>query len=188
MEAEVERIAAGGEGLLFLPYFTQASSTVLKGPGASGVLFGLNYQHTSFHVLRAIMEAIGLIYKNIADRMVLLGLPVEEISLGGGGSRSQIWRQIIAHILGRPVIKTVVEEASALGAAMMAAVGLGYYGDPQAAAAAMVREEHRCHPDPSLFGLYRQIQDVFNQVHASLGPVFVQQKEIWKDPGPPPPP
>jgi len=182
MEAKVERIPAGSQGLLFLPYFTQASSTVLKGR-ASGVIFGLNYHHTPYHVTRAAMESVGLVYKNITDRMCSLGLPVEEIVLGGGGSRSQIWRQIIAHILGRPVLKTEVEEASALGAAIMAAIGLGYYEDLKGAASAMVKEkgEDRCHPDPSLFHLYSQIQGLFNHIHSSLDSAFAQQKEIWGD-------
>lgn len=183
MEERVKQVPAGCEGLLFLPYFTLASSTVLKGVGASGVIFGLNYHHTSFHVIRAIMEAVGLIYKNIADRMCSLGLPVEEIVLGGGGSKSQMWRQIIAHILGRPVLKTEVEEASALGSAIMAAIGLGYYEDLKRAVSAMVRErkEDRCHPDSSLFQLYCQIQGLFNRVHASLDSAFAKEKEIWKD-------
>ena len=94
-----------------------------------------------------------------------------------------MWRQIIAHILGRPVLKTEVEEASALGAAIMAAIGLGYYEDLKSAASAMVKEkrEDRCHPDPSLFHLYSQIQDLFNHVHSSLDSAFAKQKEIGGD-------
>jgi|GEM_PF-27408 len=182
IDERVGQVPPGCQGLLFLPYFTQASSTVLKGQ-ASGVIFGLNYYHSSFHIIRAIMEAVGLIYKNIVDRMCSLGLPVEEIVLGGGGSRSQIWRQIIAHILGRPVLKTEVEEASALGAAIMAAIGLGYYEDLKGAASIMVKEkqEDRCYPDPSLFHFYCQIQELLNHVHVSLNSAFAKQKEIWGD-------
>ena len=183
IEEMVEKIPAGSQGLLFFPYFTHASSTVLKGTSASGVIFGFNYDHTPYHVIRAIMESVGLIYRNITDRMGSLGLPVEEIVLGGGGSRSQTWRQIIAHILGQPVLKTEVEEASALGSAIMAAIGLGYYEDLGRAASAMVKEkrEDRCYPDPSLSQLYCRIQGLFNHVHASLDYAFAKRREIWKD-------
>ena len=177
-----EQSPPGCEGLLFLPYFTLASSTVLKGPGASGVIFGLDYPHTPSHVIRAIMEAVGLIYKNVGDRMRSLGIPVEEIVLGGGGSRSPAWRQIIAHILGRPVLKTAVEEASALGAAIMAAIGLDCYKDLSGAVAGMVREktEDRCEPDPSLHEQYCRIQGLFNHLYSSLESVFVQHHQLWK--------
>jgi gluconokinase len=165
-----EEVPPGCQGLLFLPYFTLASSTVLKGPATSGVVFGLNYHHGPPHFIRAIMESIGFIYGHIAERMESLGLPVQEIVLGGGGSRSPAWRQIIAHILGRPVLKTAVEEASALGAAIMAAIGLGYFKDLEEGVSAMVKEQEgdRFYPDPSTHNRYRQIQTSFHEVHSCL--------------------
>ncbi|MDH7499354.1 MAG: FGGY family carbohydrate kinase [candidate division NC10 bacterium] len=178
-------IPPGCEGLLFFPYFTLASSTVLKGAQAKGVLFGLNYQHRSPHLVRAIMEAIGLVFKNITDRMESLGLPVEEVVLGGGGSRSPVWRQIISHILGRPVLKPGMEGASSLGAAIMASIGAGCHGGLEEAVSAMVKErkEERCDPDPSLHERYLRIQGLFNRIYASLEPSFQDHQEIWKEEG-----
>jgi gluconokinase len=178
----VEQARPGCEGLLFFPYFTLASSTVLKASGAGGVVFGLNYHHRSSHVLRAIMESIGLVYKNITDRMQSLGLPVKEVVLGGGGSRLPAWRQIISHILGRPVLSPMVEEASALGAAIMASIALGYCEGLPEAVSAMVKERRQecCHPDPSLHDLYLRIQVLFNQVHGSLESSFLEHQTIWR--------
>jgi hypothetical protein len=84
--------------------------------------------------------------------------------------------------MGRPVLKPMVAEASALGAAIMASIGLGYYEDLDKAVTAMVKEkrEDRCYPDPSLHHLYARIQSLFNQVYASLEPALAQHQQIWK--------
>jgi gluconokinase len=174
LDGLVDQVAPGCEGLLFLPFFTLAGSTVLKGSPPGGIAFGLNYHHRFPHLVRAFMESLGYIFRNIADRMQSLGLPVREVVLGGGGSRFHSWRRMISHILGVPVLKPSVEEASALGAAIMASLGIGLYSGLEEAVAIMVKErrEECCYPDPRLHRIYIRAQARFNRAFKLLEPAF----------------
>jgi xylulokinase len=69
------------------------------------------------------------------------------VRTGRGGARTRYWRQIQADILGKPVVHTAVEEASVLGAAMLAAIKLGSYQDLPAASEHMVQTTDACVPN-----------------------------------------
>lgn len=120
LEAEVAKVPAGALGLLFLPYLQGERLPNL--PSGSGVLHGLNLENMNApEIARAVVEGVtmGLAYgmKRIAD----LGIRPTELRITGGGSKSAVWRKIVADIFGYPVIALKVAEAAALGAAIQAA-------------------------------------------------------------------
>jgi xylulokinase len=120
LEERVASVPAGALGLLFLPYLQGERLPNL--PGGSGVLHGLNLENmNAAEIARAIVEGItmGLTYgmKRIAD----LGIAPKELRVTGGGARSAVWRQIVADVLGYPVVALKVSEGAALGAAIQAA-------------------------------------------------------------------
>ena len=119
MEANVSGAPAGAGGLLFLPYLNGERTPNL--PGGSGVFHGLNTNTmTPPMIARATMEGVTLGLAYGLNRFRELGIQPTEIRLTGGGSRSEIWRQIAADIFGVPTVCLASSEGAALGAAMQA--------------------------------------------------------------------
>jgi xylulokinase len=95
---------------------------------------------------------------------------VTELILMGGGSRSTLWPAIIADVTGRPVRRCEHPEASALGAAMLAAAGVGLHDSVEEAAAAMSRiEKTALTPDPARHAVYSRLyEDVYRNLFPAL--------------------
>ena len=84
----------------------------------------------------------------------------------GGGSRSRTWCQIVADATGKPVLCSDVVEASALGAAITAAVGAGWYADAHAAAAAMAaRGDTEFQPQERNADAYGRLLDAYRKLY-----------------------
>jgi xylulokinase len=114
-----EKAPVGSEGLILLPYFNGERTPAL--PQAKATLFGINsLNYTQENISRSAMEGATFGLKYGMEVLQNLGINADEIRLVGGGSKSKIWRQIVADILNCPVICPVVEEAGALGAALQA--------------------------------------------------------------------
>ncbi len=110
---------AGSEGIILLPYFHGERTPAL--PQATATLFGINStNYTKSNLLRSAMEGATFGLKYGMEILQNHGIDAEEIRLVGGGSKSALWRQIIADVLDCSVICPVVEEAGALGAAIQA--------------------------------------------------------------------
>ena len=119
LDAEIAGIAAGADGLMFLPYLQGERTPNL--PHGCGVLHGMTTANvTPAHLARAAMEGVTLGMAYGLRRMESLGLRPGEIRLTGGGSRSPVWRQLCADIFGCPVVTMQSSEGAALGAAVQA--------------------------------------------------------------------
>ena len=120
MEARVAAAPAGAGGILFLPYLQGERTPNL--PNGSGVFHGLTSENmTPEFMARAVLEGVTLGLAYSLRRFKELGIVPEEIRLTGGGSKSPVWRQIAADVLGLPTVALHVTEGAALGAAIQAA-------------------------------------------------------------------
>jgi xylulokinase len=120
MEAKVASVPPGARGLLFLPYLQGERLPNL--PRASGVLHGLNLKNMHApEIARAVVEGItmGLAYG--MKRIVELGITPNELRVTGGGSKSPVWRQIVADVFGCPAVAMKTPEGVALGGAIQSA-------------------------------------------------------------------
>jgi xylulokinase len=119
MDREISAVPPGADGLLFLPYLQGERTPNL--PDACGVLHGMKSSNlTPAHMARAAMEGVTLGMAYGLRRMEGLGLQPSEIRLTGGGSKSPVWRQILANVFGHPVVTMQSAEGAALGAAIQA--------------------------------------------------------------------
>jgi len=139
-------VPAGAEGLGFLPDV---------GRGAS--LVGLRPGHGPGHLARAIMEGTAFALGDVLEALVRRGQPVRALRLTGGGSRSRVWTEIVAAILARP-IGLVRPEASARGAAVLAAVVAGVWPDVMTATRRMVVAVGQVTPDPAARRRYGRLR------------------------------
>jgi len=127
MDKEAERVPPGSDGLIILPHF-QGERAPLFTTDAKATIFGLRLGHTHAHIIRAILESVGYAARSVTEvAEKKYGITFSRIRLYGGGSKSIIWRQIIADIFGRPVLILKDPEISSLGLAYAAAVGIGWY-------------------------------------------------------------
>jgi len=169
-EVIVEKAAAvkpGAEGLLMVPFLSGERFPV-RNPKARGMVFGLTLAHGRAHVIRAIMESIVFTLKWIMESMEEQGLTIDEVRVSGGGARSHIWRQIQADVLGKPMTHTKIEEASALGAAMLAAISLGIYRDLKDASRNMVKIIERHIPNPEIHQKYEDMFRMYRELYGAL--------------------
>ncbi|MCE0484590.1 MAG: xylulokinase [Methylacidiphilales bacterium] len=118
-EEAIRGVAAGSDGLLFLPYLQGERTPNL--PRGTGIFHGLTTRTmTPAHMARATMEGVTLGLAYGLARMRSLGIVPKEIRLTGGGSKSGVWRQICADIFGCRVVTLAQSEGAALGAAIQA--------------------------------------------------------------------
>ena len=96
---------------------------------ARGGFVGLSLGHTKGHLVRAVLEGVVFDLRHSLDCFAEIGLPIDELRIGEGGSHSEVWRQIQADILGRDVVRIATDDLSAVGAALLAGVGGGLYAD-----------------------------------------------------------
>lgn len=99
--------------------------------------------------------------------------------MAGGGSQSRCAMQITADVFGLPVSRPHIYEASGLGAAIDAAVGLGMYPDFETAVAQMTRTGDTFQPDPKVQALYDELyQAVYKNMYTRLQPLYNQIRKI----------
>ena len=135
----VAAVPAGAEGLLFLPYL-EGERAPLWDPHARGALIGLRTTHSTAHVLRAVLEGVACSVRHVlAAAEAHGGGRAREVRVAGGGARLSLWNQIKADVAGRPFVPCRVTENGVLGAAILAATGVGLYPSVTAAGEAMVQ-------------------------------------------------
>jgi len=133
--AEVE---PGAEGLMFLPYLS-GERTPHPDPHARGAFVGLTVRHDLRHMTRAVLEGVAYGLRDSLQLMMETGLArPHEIRASGGGTRSQLWCQILADVLGTQIATIPDAEGAAYGAALLAAVGAGWFPTADEACAATV--------------------------------------------------
>lgn len=164
------KVPPGARRLLYLPYLA-GSSLPNPNPLARGAFVGLTTQHGRAETVRAIMEGVAFSLRDVLDSFEKTGLPVSDLRVGGGGARSQLWTQIFADVFNRR-LTVLREEASPLGAAMLAGIGVGVFSNPQEAIASCVRSAGIREPNPREVESYRRYYEVFRTLCSALSPVY----------------
>ena len=177
LELAAAKIPAGSEGLLALPYLSGALSPYWDS-NARGLFIGLSPRHGKAHLYRAMLEGLAMeqrLSTTGAERA--LGTPIERLRVMGGGSRSAMWCQIIADVLGRPLEVTREVETTCLGAGMLAAVGAGLHPGIAQAAAAMSGTSHNYQPHAATRGTYDRFYEVYRQLYPRLRETYAELRD-----------
>ncbi len=170
MAQRAEKVPPGAEGVIHIPHFVGAGAPYWN-PYARGVFAGLALGHTRAHLIRAILEGVAYEIRTNLDVVRSLGLDVSEMRVTGGAAKSDIWMQIQADVLGVPVIRTEVGEATALGAAILAATGVGLFSDVREAAGEMVRLRSRLEPVPDRREVYDRAFERYRRLYQSIADI-----------------
>ncbi len=171
LAASAGEVEASRDGLFFLPYLSGERSPH-PDPLARGAFVGLSLQHDRRHLTRAVLEGVAFGLRDGLDLMIAAGMPrPAQIRASGGGLASATWRQILADVLEADLVTTSTTEGAAFGAAVLAAVGSGWYGSVGAAAEALVRTTPAATPGPSV-AAYAAARETYRQLYPALAPTF----------------
>ncbi len=185
LHAELEKaaapLAAGAEGLLFLPYLMGERSPVWDAR-ASACFVGLGLHHERAHMYRAVLEGVSFALRhNIEAGLLGMGTLDDRLVVVGGASRSNLWMQIIADVTGRPVF-TLEEDAEAcLGAALLAAFGTGLI-DAATVQRGWVHQVARALPDASRHAAYGAFFSLYVDLYPALQPTMHRLRALVSPP------
>jgi xylulokinase len=170
LDALAAAVRPGSEGLVLLPYFL-GEKTPLHDPAARGTLVGLGLHHGQAHLWRAFLEAVAYGFRHHVDVAEEIGYPVTRIVASDGGTRSALWMQIAADVLGRPVQLLEGHPGSCLGAAYVAGVAIGAlpgWGEM----GRFVRPARTVEPNPAAAALYAEAYAAYRALYAALEPFY----------------
>jgi xylulokinase len=164
-------VPPGSDGLIFLPYLSGERSPH-PDPLARGAFIGLTVSHDRRHMTRAVLEGVAFGLRDGLELMLGAGTPrPSQIRGSGGGLVSPLWRQILADVLEAEIAIPSTSEGAAYGAAVLAAVGLGWYASVDDACAQMVRARPMAEPGPDRAG-YSAAYDVYRSLYPVLADSF----------------
>ena len=169
--AQAADVPAGSGGLWFLPYLSGERSPH-PDPLARGAFVGLTLAHDRRHLTRAVLEGVAFGLRDGLDLMVAAGMPApDQIRASGGGTASDLWRQILADVLDAEIATVNTTEGAAYGAGLLAAVGAGWYPSVEAAAAALVTATPVAAPGPDA-PRYAEAHAIYRDLYPALAPSF----------------
>jgi glycerol kinase len=129
---EVEKLAASVDdsgGAYFVPAFSGLYAPYWR-PDARGALVGMTRFVNKAHIARAALEATAFQTREVLDAVNAdAGVPLAELKVDGGMVANELLMQIQADVLGVPVVRPVVAETTALGAAYAAGLAVGFWSD-----------------------------------------------------------
>ncbi|MEI6787792.1 MAG: FGGY family carbohydrate kinase [bacterium] len=161
--AKVADVGPGAAGILFYPYLAGDSAPHWN-PGAKGMFMGLTLTHNRYELARAVMEGVSMQTREVLDVFTTLGVPIRQIRLTGGCTAIEGWNQMQADIFGKPVSTLENPQASLLGAAILAAHGVGIFPSVASAAKQMVRIRRTYEPARDRVGEYDSIYRKFRAI------------------------
>jgi len=170
-------VPPGAQGLILLPCLMGAMTPTWNA-AARGTYFGFTLAHTRAHFVRALLEASAYAVRDITDQMRKIGLPIRQIQVVGGGARSWLWRQIKADVTGLPVALPQTIETTALGAAMLALVGVGLYTSLEEVSQQAVHIVEVRDPHPETQACYEEFYQLYRATYQALLPVFDQAARL----------
>jgi xylulokinase len=171
LDDEARSVPPGSDGLFFLPYLTGERSPY-PDPLARGAFVGLTVEHTRAHLTRAVLEGVAFGLRDGLGLMRQAGMAEPTtMRASGGGIASPVWRQILADVLEVEISTVATTEGAAFGAAVLGAVGAGWFADVDAAAGSLVTAIPVASPGPNA-PRYRDAHAAYRELYPALAAFF----------------
>ena len=183
--SDLEGIASeapiGSDGVVYHPYLsTSGERGPFVDPTARAQFLGLTPEHDTEHLVRAIYE--GLTFA-VRDCLSHLPADVTPVVASGGGTRSELWCQLLADVLDRPVVVPAGSEVGAKGAAMVLGVALDTFGSIEAAADGMVTHDREYRPREDAAAQYATLAGLFVDLREELPDVWAKRDRAYRETG-----
>jgi xylulokinase len=158
--------------LLFLPHL-EGERAPLWDAELRGAFIGLDGRSRGPEHALAVLEGVALSARMLLASLDLAGGKVPRLLHAGGGARSDLWGQIRADCLGRPLDRVFYPDVGCLGAAILAAVGIGAYRSLADAISTMTRVERRFEPNPKMKARYDAMYETYVLATQALRPLGI---------------
>ncbi|MCX7668586.1 MAG: FGGY-family carbohydrate kinase, partial [Anaerolineae bacterium] len=169
--AEAASAPPGSRGVMFLPHMVGASSPMVD-PKSRGAFVGLSGAARPADLLRAVVEGLDYQFRDMVTAMErALDATMDRFVAVGGATRNAFWMQNKADVLGRPVEVPEIDEATPLGAAILAGIGLGIYRDEEDACQRVYRPGRTFTPNDPLAKRYSEWFAVYRDLYPALAPI-----------------
>lgn len=156
-DALLAEMPAEPTDLLVLPHFAPTGPPYFD-QRPYGLIAGMTLETSRGAFLKGLLEGVTYYFRQGLDLLSAAGIAITEFRATGGGARSDAWLQITADVLGRPLTRPRVTEASAMGASIVAGTGSGVYSSMAQAVSALVKAGRAFEPDP---GRHRAYEDAY---------------------------
>jgi sugar (pentulose or hexulose) kinase len=164
LEKEAAQSTIGANGLALVPYWSGIMTPYWDSSGR-GVIAGLSGSHSRGDVYRALMEGVALEQAMMTNKVAAATSPIDHFAIVGGGSKSDLWCQIVADASGRDVKRLETAEASALGAAMAAAKGANWFKTvPEASQAMSGKSSKTFRPRAKQASAYAELLAIYSDL------------------------
>ena len=171
MTMKAAKIPAGSDGLILLPFFTGERAPYWNSD-LRGMFFGLSLNHSRSHMIRAVMEGICYGMHSVFDALQGFGA-VRDIRMSGSFTKSPLWMQILADVLGEPLVLPSNSEGAAYGAAVLGFISAGEMKGI-ADTAALVHAKKVYTPDAENHKTYAQLADISGRLYRNLQKEFAE--------------
>ena len=172
-----DEIPIGSERLIYLP-FLMGERTPHMDPLYRGAFLGLNTVHTQAHMLRAIMEGVSYCLADCNNMLKEEGIHVTSMRACGGGSRSIVYRKMLADLFECDIHTLGEEGGAAYGAAILAGVGTGIYPSVREACGRFIKEKDTVFCNPEDAELYKKYHRVYDHMYEALKADFTELAKL----------
>lgn len=167
MNEELKQVPVGSNKLLYLP-FLMGERTPHMDPDCRGAFIGLSAIHTNLDCIKAIMEGVAYSLADCNNILKELGVSVTSMRVCGGGSKSPVWRQIMADLYECDIRTLHQEEGPALGAAILAGVASGCFLTVQSACRELIKEDQITKQRAEQVAVYKKYHVLYDQIYKDL--------------------
>lgn len=172
LTAEAGKAAPGSDGVIFLPYMAGERSPIWN-PDAKGVFYGLSFDKTRGHMIRAVLEGVAFSLEHNLRTAAQTGVSVDTLNAMGGASNSVLWTQIKADVTGKVIRVPSSDTATTLGAAILAGIGCGVYGSYDEAVRRTIRITRIQEPNPDNREVYDRAMERYLRLYEDLKESFL---------------
>jgi len=177
----ISDLPPGANGLIFLPHL-RGSGAPYWDPRGRGAFLGLCSKHTCKDMMKAILEGLSYQARMIIEmEEAVAGHNSEALCVVGGGSKSRLWQQIKADVIGKLIELPDINEASALGAALIAGVGIGIYKTIDDAAKSINHETFVIEPNQENNNIYSEYYELYKNANQRLAKINSRLDNITKN-------
>ncbi len=164
-------VPAGAQGVVFLPYMSGERSPIWD-PDARGVFYGLSFDKTKGHLVRALLEGVAFSLEHNLRTAYETGVVVDAMNAMGGAANSRLWTQIKADVTGKTIRVPESDTASTLGAAILAGIGTGVYSSYEEAVSRTIEIKRVHEPDPKTHEIYQERMALYLELYEDLKETF----------------
>ena len=170
-QAKITKDMLGRNHVYFLPYLMGERSPI-NDTNARGAFVGMTMDTTRADMTQAMLEGVAFAIRDSFEVAKSLGIDIPRSNICGGGSKSRLWKEIVANVLGIPLDIVTTEQGPGYGAAILAMVAAGKFNTVQVACDELVSISETLEPDPELTARYEERYQQFKQIYPIMKTLF----------------